>query len=73
MDAVDLLDEYNRFLARQGEEVQLIRRKQGLSQEQFAATLGVSESAVRRWESGKARMTKGMWEKLQPTSNSESA
>ena len=62
--AEDLLDEYNRFLVRQGEEVRAIRREHGLSQERFAVTLGVSESAVRRWESGKARMTKGMWEKL---------
>ena len=62
--AEDLLDEYNRFLARQGEEVRLIRRERGLSQEQFAAVLGVSESAVWRWENGKTRMTKGMWERI---------
>lgn len=62
--AEDLLDEYNRFLARQGEEVQAIRRECGLSQEQFAALLGVSESAVRRWENEKAKMTKGIWERI---------
>jgi len=71
--AEDLLDEYNRFLAKQGEKVRAIRRERGLSQEQFAATLGVSESAVRRWESGKARMTKGMWERVQSINSSESA
>ena len=60
----DLLDTYNAFLTRQGEEVREIRRGQGLSQEQFAEALGVSESAVRRWENGKARMTKGMWERV---------
>ena len=60
----DLLDEYNSFLTRQGEEVRTIRRERGLSQEQFATELGVSESAVRRWEGGKARMTKGMWERV---------
>ena len=60
----DLLDEYNRFLARQGEEVRAIRRASGLSQEGFAGRLGVSESAVQRWESEKARMTKGMWERV---------
>jgi len=68
--ADDLLDEYNRFLTRQGEEVRAIRRASGLSQEGFAGALGVSESAVRRWESGKARMSKGMWERvmaLEPT------
>jgi transcriptional regulator with XRE-family HTH domain len=64
VSAEDLLDEYNRFLARQGAEVRAIRRECGLSQEQFAATLGASEGAVRRWESGKARMTKGMWERI---------
>jgi len=69
----DLLDEYNRFLARQREKVRLVRRERGLSQEQFAALLGVSESAVRRWEGGKARMTKGMWERVQSINNSESA
>ena len=60
----DLLDEYNRFLARQEEEVRAIRRASGLSQEGFAGMLGVSESAVQRWESEKARMTKGMWERV---------
>jgi len=60
----DLLDEYNRFLARQGEEVRTIRQESGFSQEGFAAVLGVSESAVRRWENGKARMTKGIWERV---------
>ena len=60
----DLLDEYNDFLTRQAEEVRVIRKGLGLSQEQFAEVLGVSESAVRRWESGRAKMTKGMWERV---------
>jgi len=68
--ADDLLDEYNRFLARQGEAVRIIRRERGLSQEGFAAALGVSESAVRRWESEKTKMTKGMWERVTAPSHS---
>ena len=65
----DMLDAYNRFLARQGEEIRAIRRTRGLSQEGFARMLGVSESAVRRWENGKARMTKGMWERVMGCQN----
>lgn len=36
-----------------GEQLQLLRRRSGLTQEQFAEQLQVSRQAVSKWESGK--------------------
>lgn len=36
-----------------GEQLQLLRRRVGLTQEQFAEQLQVSRQAVSKWESGK--------------------
>ena len=36
-----------------GSDVRRIRRKNGLSQREFAERIGVSQSTVSRWESGK--------------------
>lgn len=36
-----------------GEQLQLLRRRSGLTQEQFAEELRVSRQAVSKWESGK--------------------
>lgn len=36
-----------------GERLQLLRRRSGLTQEQFAEQLQVSRQAVSKWESGK--------------------
>lgn len=35
-----------------GERLQLLRRRSGLTQEQFAEQLQVSRQAVSKWESG---------------------
>ena len=35
-----------------GEQLQLLRRRSGLTQEQFAEELRVSRQAVSKWESG---------------------
>ena len=60
----ELLDEYNLFLYRgQGEQIQAYRKRTGLGVRKFAAMLGVSGSAVRKWESGQARMSRALWEK----------
>ena len=60
-----LLDEYNRFLYDgQGWQIRKIRKDMGLTQYQFGKLYGVSAGAVKRWESGKVRVTKGMWEKV---------
>ena len=61
----DLLDEYNRFLYDgQGWQIRKIRKSMGLTQYQFGKLYGVSAGAVKRWESGKVRVTKGTWERL---------
>ncbi len=36
-------------------KIRLLRSKLGLTQEQFAAKVGVTFSTVNRWESGKSR------------------
>lgn len=61
----DLLDEYNRFLYDgQGWQIRKIRKSMGLTQYQFGKLYGVSAGAVKRWESGKVRVTKGTWTKV---------
>ena len=65
VDITDLLDEYNRFLYDgQGWQIRKIRKSMGLTQYQFGKLYGVSAEAVKRWESGKVRVTKGTWEKI---------
>lgn len=61
----DLLDEYNRFLYDgQGWQIRKIRKSMRLTQYQFGKLYGVSAGAVKRWESGKVRVTKGTWGKI---------
>ncbi len=65
VDITDLLDEYNRFLYDgQGWQIRKIRKSMGLTQYQFGKLYGVSAGAVKRWERGKVRVTKGTWERL---------
>ncbi len=65
VDITDLLDEYNRFLYDgQGWQIRKIRKSMGLTQYQFGKLYGVSAGAVKRWESGKVRVTKGTWTKV---------
>ena len=61
----DLLDEYNTFLHRgQAKQVSALRQRLGLTQEAFAAKLGINKTTYKRWESGKVRMTKPSWEMM---------
>lgn len=65
VDITDLLDEYNRFLYDgQGWQIRKIRKRMGLTQYQLGKLYGVSAGAVKRWESGKVRVTKGTWGKI---------
>lgn len=65
VDVTDLLDEYNRFLYDgQGWQIRKIRKSMGLTQYQFGKLYSVSAGAVKRWESGKVRVSKGTWEKI---------
>ncbi|MFR2465183.1 MAG: helix-turn-helix domain-containing protein [Clostridia bacterium] len=41
-----------------------MRKSMGMTQYQFGKIHGVTASAVKRWESGKVRVTKGTWEKF---------
>lgn len=61
----DLLDEYNGFLyCGQGSLIKKYRKEHHLTQQKFAEVLSVSASQVKRWESGKARLSKARWLKL---------
>lgn len=61
----ELLDDYNLFLYNgQGQQVKKIRKSLHLTQAQFAQKMGVQTTMIKRWEQGKARMFKGMWEKF---------
>lgn len=63
VDILELLDDYNRFLYDgQGEQIRKLRKSMGLTQYQFGKLYGVSAGAIKRWESGKVRVSKGMWE-----------
>ena len=65
VNVTDLLDEYNRFLYDgQGWQIRKIRKSMGLTQYQFGKLYGVSAGAVKQWESGKVRVTKGTWERV---------
>jgi len=61
----DLLDNYNRFLYEgQGRQVRALRKRKGMSVAQFAESLGVYATTVRKWEADQARMCKRTWDKL---------
>jgi len=61
----DLLNEYNTFLYRgQAKQVSALRQRLGLTQQSFAAQLGVNKTTYKRWETGKVRMTKPTWEMM---------
>ena len=65
VDITDLLDEYNRFLYDgQGWQIRKIRKEMGLTQYQFGKLYGVSAGTVKRWESGKMRVTFSTYIKL---------
>jgi len=62
-----LLDEYNRFVFAQGENLKRLRKRHGLTQAGLAGLIGVNVATVKKWERGDVRMTKRMWERLQST------
>lgn len=65
VDITDLLDEYNQFLYDgQGWQIRKIRKSMGLTLYQFGKRYNVSSTAVKRWESGKVRVSKKTWEQL---------
>lgn len=65
VDITELLDEYNQFLYDgQGWQIRKIRKSMGLTQYQFGKRYDVSQGAVKRWESGKMRVSKKTWERL---------
>lgn len=59
-----LLDAYNLFLYRgQAAQIQAYRERLGLGRKPFARLLGVSDSSVRAWESGRVQVSRPSWEK----------
>lgn len=59
----DLLDAYNHFLyIGQGQQIRALRRSRGMSVPEFAESLGVYASTVRKWEAEQARICKRIWE-----------
>ena len=66
VDIFDLLDSYNRFLYEgQGQAIKALRKSQRLTQDALSSLLQTTPGIVRRWEHGKVRMTKVMWERMQ--------
>lgn len=64
VDVELLLDDYNRFLMNQGEQIRNIRERLGMSPQAFGKRLGVQAGTVRKWESGRVRMRKETWKTL---------
>jgi transcriptional regulator with XRE-family HTH domain len=65
VDIDALLDEYNGFLYYgQARQIKALRKRMNLTQADFAAHFGVNLHQIKRWEQGKARMTKKMWQKI---------
>ena len=59
-----LLDGYNLFLYRgQTAQIREYRKRTGLSRKAFARLLGVSDSSIRAWESGRVQVSRQSWEK----------
>ena len=60
----DLLDEYNRFVFAQGENLKRLRKRQGLTQAGLAGLIGVNVATVKKWERGDVRMGRKSWDEL---------
>ena len=59
-----LLDGYKLFLYRgQAAQIQAYRKRTGLGRKPFARLLGVSDSSVRAWESGRVQVSRQSWER----------
>ncbi len=59
------LEYLNAFLYKgQGQQVQMLRERMGLSRREFADKFGVWITTVRDWETNSVRMTKQTWEKI---------
>lgn len=70
VDITDLLDEYNQFLYNgQGWQIRKLRKSMGLTQYQFGKLHSVGAGAVKRWEIGRVRVSKGTWERLMAENN----
>lgn len=65
VDIEELVDEYNLFLYHgQGPQIKSIRKPARLTQRLFAEHFGARVNTVKRWESGKMRITRACWERL---------
>lgn len=65
IDQGELYDEYYRFLDYPYSVlVKQVRHKIGLTQKQFGACFGVGRRAVERWEAGKNKVTRDVFEQM---------
>ncbi|MCL2573822.1 MAG: helix-turn-helix domain-containing protein [Defluviitaleaceae bacterium] len=63
--ATDLVDDYNTFLRDgQAHQVKALRNKMKMTQAEFAAHFDITKEQIKKWEQGKARMTKKFWERI---------
>ena len=63
--AIELLDEYNKFLYEgQGMHMKAYRKKHRLTQCALAEMFSIQVQRVKRWEQDKNRMSKKWWEKI---------
>ena len=61
----DLLDDYNTFLCDgQARQIKALRDKMKMTPAEFAAHFGITKEQIKKWEQGKARMTKKFWERI---------
>ena len=60
-----LLDDYNKFLFNnQGKQIKDIRKRLGMTQNEFGKRVGVHGGTVKRWESNKIHIQRSTYEKI---------
>lgn len=65
IDSVELYDDYYRFLDYPYTAmVKKIRHKMGLTQKQFGAYFGVGRRSIERWEAGRNKVTREVFEHM---------
>ena len=58
---------------RQGEDIRRVRERLGMTQEEFARALQVSQSTVQNWESGRTQPHRGTLARIEAVSSGPQA
>lgn len=60
-----IVDDYSRFLFEgQGQQIRAIRKRMGLTQNEFGKRLGVHGGTVKKWEGERVTISKSTWENI---------